>query len=95
MYTLDKESKIIITYNKTISANGLYYYILLTHYIYFVYLVIYVVNSYKCCEEKCTRKLVFDGRDKCLLNMRKFLITNEVLRLFMHHFLHGWYVSLE
>ena len=61
----------------------------------FVYLLIYVVYSYKCCEEKCTGKLVFDGRDKCLLNMGNFLITYEVLRLFMHHFLHGRYVSLR
>ena len=36
--------------------------------------------------------LSYDGKDRCLLNMKYVLFTYEVLRQFMFHFLMGRYV---
>lgn len=37
----------------------------------------------------CTGRLVLDGQSECLLNMKVFLVSYEVLRRFMFEFLLG------
>lgn len=39
----------------------------------------------------CNRKEYFDGQSMGLLNMKSFLITYEILRHHLHHFLNGRY----
>ena len=50
------------------------------------------VFSRWCTAQRCAGKLLFDGHSKCLLNMKSFLVTYEVLRGFMFHFLLGRYM---
>ena len=42
-----------------------------------------------CTTADCDGSLLYDGHSECVLNMNIFIITHEVLRSFMFHFLHG------
>lgn len=61
--------------------------------IYGLYLSIQVFSRW-CTVKGCTGKLQFDGNSQCLLNMKTFLVTYEVLRAFIFHFLLGRYMYI-
>ena len=44
-----------------------------------------------CTIKECGGKLLLDGNSKCLLKMKSFPVTYEVLRAFTFHFLLGRY----
>ena len=48
---------------------------------------------FKCGKQSCDGVLEFDGSDLTLLNMGSYLLSYEVLRDFMFHFLKGRYVN--
>ena len=48
-----------------------------------------LVYSKQCATEGCDGKMDFDGYLTGLLNMRTFLVSYEVLRSYMYHFLLG------
>ena len=50
------------------------------------------VLHYTCVEEICDGKEEFDGSELTLLNMGFYIVSYEVLRDFMFHFLKGRYM---
>ena len=50
------------------------------------------VLYYTCVEEICDRKLEFDDSELTLLNMASYIVSYEVLRDLMFHFLKGRYM---
>ena len=50
------------------------------------------VLYYTCVEEICDGKVEFDGSELTLLNMGSYIVSYEVLRDFMFHFLKGRYM---
>ena len=44
------------------------------------------------CEEICDGKVVFDGSELTLLKVGSYIVSYEVLRDFMFHFLKGRYM---
>ena len=51
-----------------------------------------LVLHYTCVEEACNGTVEFDGLELTLLNMGSYIISYEVLRDFMFHFLKGRYM---
>ena len=51
-----------------------------------------LVLYYTCVEEACDGTVEFDGLELTLLNMGSYIISYEVLRDFMFHFLKGRYM---
>ena len=58
-----------------------------------VCLYLSIVLSQNCTTAYCTGCLHYDGRNQCLLNMKRLIFTYEVLRHFMFQFLIGGYVK--
>lgn len=57
-----------------------------------IYLVLFLFISvyyFKCGNQTCDGRLDFDGTELTLLNMGFYLLSYEVLRDFMFHFLKG------
>ena len=52
----------------------------------------FLVLYYTCVEEGCDGTVEFDGLELALLNMGSYIISYEVLRDFMFHFLKGRYM---
>ena len=50
------------------------------------------VLYYTCVEEICDGKVEFDGSELTLLNMASYIVSYDVLRDFMFHFLKGRYM---
>ena len=50
------------------------------------------VSCYTCVEESVMVKVEFDGSELTLFNMSSFIVSYEVLRDFMFHFLKGRYM---
>ena len=53
-----------------------------------------LVLYYTCVEETCDGTVELDGLELRLLNVGSYIISYEVLRDFMFHFLKGRYMSL-
>ena len=50
------------------------------------------VSCYTCVEESVMVKVKFDGSELTLFNMSSYIVSYEVLRDFMFHFLKGRYM---
>ena len=61
-------------------------------FVIFLYVLFLLVLCYTCVEEACDGTVEFDGLELPLLNMGSYLISYEVLRDFMFHFLKGRYM---
>ena len=59
----------------------------LTIFLFFLFISVY----YRPCSS-CPALSMFEGQSKCLLNLGTYLVGYDVLRSYMHSFLHGRYL---